>query len=70
MSNAEPRKKEQARPDSDQTDAEAAGKNSAGRESPGSVSGEPPNSETLTPEEQMARYEESLKDEDWGHQPC
>jgi len=24
----------------------------------------------LTPEEQMARYEEALKEEDWGHQPC
>jgi hypothetical protein len=24
----------------------------------------------LTPEEQMALYEESLKEEDWGHQPC
>lgn len=23
-----------------------------------------------SPEEQMARYEEALKDEDWGHQPC
>jgi hypothetical protein len=24
----------------------------------------------LTDEEQMALYEESLKDDDWGHQPC
>jgi hypothetical protein len=24
----------------------------------------------LTPEEQMAQYEESLKETDWGHQPC
>ena len=24
----------------------------------------------LTPEEQMARYEEALKEDDWGHQPC
>lgn len=24
----------------------------------------------LTPEEQMARFEEALKEEDWGHQPC
>jgi len=23
-----------------------------------------------TPEEQMARYEEALKEDDWGHQPC
>ena len=24
----------------------------------------------LTPEEQMARYEEALKEDDWGHQSC
>ena len=24
----------------------------------------------MTPEEQMALYEESLKETDWGHQPC
>jgi hypothetical protein len=24
----------------------------------------------LTPEEQMALYEEQLKEDDWGHQPC
>jgi hypothetical protein len=24
----------------------------------------------LTAEEQMALYEEKLKEEDWGHQPC
>jgi hypothetical protein len=24
----------------------------------------------LTPEEQMARFEEELKFDDWGHQPC
>ena len=26
--------------------------------------------EKLTPEEQMALFEKSLKEEDWGHQPC
>ena len=26
--------------------------------------------EKLSPEEQMARYEEALKESDWGHQPC
>ena len=25
---------------------------------------------TLTAEEQMAQFEEALKEEDWGHQPC
>jgi len=24
----------------------------------------------LSAEEQMAQYEESLKEADWGHQPC
>ena len=24
----------------------------------------------LTPEEQMAAYEDDLKETDWGHQPC
>lgn len=24
----------------------------------------------LSPEEQMAAYEDALKEEDWGHQPC
>jgi hypothetical protein len=24
----------------------------------------------LTPEEQMEQFEESLKEDDWGHQPC
>jgi len=26
--------------------------------------------EQLTPEEQMKRFEQALKEEDWGHQPC
>ena len=24
----------------------------------------------LTPEEQLARFEQALKETDWGHQPC
>ncbi len=24
----------------------------------------------LSPEEQMAQFEDALKEEDWGHQPC
>ncbi len=24
----------------------------------------------LTPEEQMAQFEDDLKENDWGHQPC
>jgi len=26
--------------------------------------------DALTEEEQMALYEEALKEDDWGHQPC
>lgn len=29
-----------------------------------------PPKKPLTPEEQMALYEENLKETDWGHQPC
>lgn len=31
---------------------------------------ENPAEKELTAEEQMAAYEESLKETDWGHQPC
>lgn len=31
---------------------------------------EDPATGELSPEEQMAAFEEALKDEDWGHQPC
>jgi hypothetical protein len=30
----------------------------------------PVNPESLSPEEQMEKYEEDLKENDWGHQPC
>ena len=29
-----------------------------------------PSKAPLTPEEQMALFEKSLKEDDWGHQPC
>ena len=35
-----------------------------------STASEPAKSRILTAEEQMALYENSLKEEDWGHQPC
>lgn len=34
------------------------------------VSSDSKNPNELTPEEQMALYEEDIKDTDWGHQPC
>lgn len=30
----------------------------------------PPEKPELTAEEQMAKFEEDLKENDWGHQPC
>ena len=38
--------------------------------SPTATSAPPVPVEKLTPEEQMALFEKSLKEEDWGHQPC
>ena len=32
--------------------------------------GGPAPANTLTPEEQMALFEQELKETDWGHQPC
>jgi hypothetical protein len=31
---------------------------------------EPLSNHQLTPEEQMALFEQELKETDWGHQPC
>ncbi len=31
---------------------------------------DPKETAELSPEEQMARFEEEMKNEDWGHQPC
>jgi len=31
---------------------------------------EPEKKPELSPEEQMANYEDQLKEDDWGHQPC
>jgi hypothetical protein len=30
----------------------------------------PSGNDALSPEEQMARFEDDLKENDWGHQPC
>lgn len=40
----------------------------AGEESAEEEVADPPSE--LTPEEQMAQFEDALKEEDWGHQPC
>ena len=42
---------------------------SSGGDVTGSAGG-PGEPAKLTPEEQMALYEEHLKENDWGHQPC
>ncbi len=53
----------------------SAGVDATGKLPPGSkqefpTTGEPALPKKLTAEEQMALYENSLKEEDWGHQPC
>ena len=42
----------------------------ADADSPGQTQTAAPDPKELTPEEQMALYEEDLKETDWGHQPC
>tara|TARA_A100001037_G_scaffold300456_1_gene328065 strand:- start:29 stop:169 length:141 start_codon:yes stop_codon:yes gene_type:complete len=37
---------------------------------PQPLAGESKPVEEMSEEEQMEAYEESLKDTDWGHQPC
>ncbi len=49
------------------TDAKAAAE---GEATGVGVAGATDTAKKLTPEEQMALYEESLKEADWGHQPC
>ncbi len=44
------------------------GESETAEAAPGVADGEA--ARELTPEEQMAKFEEALKDEDWGHQPC
>ena len=34
------------------------------------AAGDPEAIKKLTKEEQLALYEKSLKEDDWGHQPC
>jgi len=42
----------------------------SGKASPGAGASASEPTKALTPEEQMALYEEDLKENDWGHQPC
>jgi len=41
-----------------------------GADAPANVPPKAGDPQRLTPEEQMARYEEDLKENDWGHRPC
>jgi hypothetical protein len=43
---------------------------SAKKASADTLSNEQTDISKLTAEEQMALFEETLKEEDWGHQPC
>lgn len=41
-----------------------------GEKTSSETSPEKPEAKTLSKEEQMAQFEEALKNSDWGHQPC
>ena len=53
---------------------EGSGSNEAGtppeNKADAPQAGQPATPKKLTAEEQMALYEKSLKEDDWGHQPC
>lgn len=49
---------------------EAASPHEAEAEKQVEVAPPKPSTAPLTPEEQMALYEEDLKENDWGHRPC
>jgi hypothetical protein len=51
-------------------DSQPANPADASAPSPSAPSAKPKPAKPLTPEEQMALYEEKLKEDDWGHQPC
>jgi hypothetical protein len=60
MDDQHPHSREPAEPPASQT----------GESSPETGASTSKPTKALTPEEQMALYEEDLKENDWGHQPC
>jgi hypothetical protein len=68
--------KEKPPPDSDKVKTvESGAKGAAERLPPGGDADAPAAEDQTTPsqltaEEQMALYEQDLKENDWGHQPC
>ncbi|MBL9214758.1 MAG: hypothetical protein JNG83_04705 [Opitutaceae bacterium] len=62
------------RPDRDQPApppaAAAPGTGDPAAGTPGAPREEAVDVSRLSPEEQMARFEQELKEKDWGHQPC
>ncbi len=42
----------------------------AENEKPDSKEASTKDSKPMTPEDQMAQFEDALKEDDWGHQPC
>ena len=55
---------------SEKPESEDPKESSADAEGESSDDAENQEPKELTPEEQMALYEKSLKEDDWGHQPC
>lgn len=52
------------------SDAPKAGESAVGSEESASAKDEATNKKDLAADEQMALFEEALKENDWGHQPC
>ena len=70
MADAEEEAKPEETPASAQGSGEAADVKADGDEKIELGPDGKPIKKKLTPEEQLAAYEESLKNDDWGHQPC
>ena len=63
----EPRTSAELQPESDRRKGNEV---SPGTEANTVATGQKAAVDELTPEEQMARFEKELKEDDWGHQPC
>jgi len=49
---------------------ERSGSEQGNEATPGDAGNPAEAEQSASPEEQMAEFEEALKNEDWGHQPC
>jgi hypothetical protein len=66
---SDPNSKKNDEPDQN-ANPSTPGHDTAATSSEPQAKGEQKDVNKLSPEEQMALYEEDLKENDWGHQPC